>query len=39
MVDAYAARNVVATSRVTKIDEQGARLVPAVDAPPVLRLV
>jgi homoserine kinase len=39
MVDAYASRNVVATSRVTKIDEQGARLVPAVEAPPVLRLV
>jgi homoserine kinase len=39
MIEAYASRNVTATARIAKIDEQGARVVPAVEAPPVLRLV
>ena len=39
MADAYARRNVKSDWRVTKVDEKGARLLPAVEAPPVLRLV
>src|SRR3954467_7418293 len=39
MVDAYGRRNVKAEWRVTRVDEKGARLLPAVEAPPVLRLV
>ena len=39
MIDAYAMRNVKAEGRVTRVDERGARLLPAVSAPPVLRLV
>jgi homoserine kinase len=39
MIDAYAARNVKADARVTRIDERGARVLPAVSAPPILRLV
>lgn len=39
MVDAYARRNVKAEWRVTRVDQQGTRLLPAVEAPPVLRLV
>ncbi|MEO5568983.1 MAG: homoserine kinase [Gemmatimonadaceae bacterium] len=39
MVEAYERRNVKAAWRVTRVDEQGARLLPALDAPPVLRLV
>jgi homoserine kinase len=39
MVDAYAKRNVNADWRVTRVDEQGVRLIPALEAPPVLRLV
>lgn len=39
MVEAYAKRNVKADWRVTRIDEEGAKLLPAVEAPPVLRLV
>ena len=39
MVDAYGRRNVKASWRVTRVDEKGAHLVPAAEAPPVLRLV
>lgn len=39
MVDAYGRRNVKADWRVTRVDEQGARLLPSLEAPPVLRLV
>lgn len=39
MVDAYGRRNVKAEWRVTRVDQQGARLLPALEAPPVLRLV
>lgn len=39
MADAYGRRNVKAEWRVTRVDEQGARLLPALEAPPVLRLV
>lgn len=39
MADAYSRRNVKAEWRVTRVDEKGARLLPAVEAPPVLRLV
>ena len=39
MVDAYRQRNVQADWRVTRVDQQGVRLLPALDAPPVLRLV
>jgi homoserine kinase len=39
MIDAYAVRNVKAKARVTRIDERGAHLLPAVSAPPILRLV
>jgi homoserine kinase len=39
MVDAYARRNVKSDWRVARVDEKGARLLPAVEAPPVLRLV
>jgi homoserine kinase len=39
MVEAYARRNIRAESRVTRVDERGARVLPAVMAPPVLRLV
>jgi len=39
MIDAYAARNVKADARVTRVDERGARVLPAVSAPPILRLV
>ena len=39
MIDAYAMRSVKADARVARIDERGARVLPAVSAPPVLRLV
>jgi homoserine kinase len=39
MVASYGRRNVKAEARVTKVDEHGARLLPAAAAPPVLRLV
>lgn len=39
MIAAYARRNVKAEGRVTRVDEQGARLMPELEAPPVLRLV
>lgn len=39
MIDAYGMRNVKAEARVTRIDERGARVLPAVSAPPILRLV
>jgi hypothetical protein len=39
MVAAYLRRNVKADWRVARVDERGARLLPAVEAPPVLRLV
>jgi homoserine kinase len=39
MADAYTRRNVKAEWRVTRVDEKGAQLLPAVEAPPVLRLV
>ena len=39
MADAYSRRNVKADWRVTRVDEQGARLLPSLEAPPVLRLV
>jgi homoserine kinase len=39
MADAYGRRNVKADWRVTKVDERGARVLPALEAPPVLRLV
>lgn len=39
MIAAYANRNVKADARVTRVDERGARILPAVMAPPVLRLV
>jgi homoserine kinase len=39
MAEAYGRRNVKTDWRVTRVDEQGARLLPALEAPPVLRLV
>jgi homoserine kinase len=39
MAAAYERRNVKADWRVTRVDEQGARLLPSLEAPPVLRLV
>ena len=39
MIDAYGKRNVKADARVTRVDERGARELPAVSAPPILRLV
>jgi homoserine kinase len=39
MIDAYAMRNVKSEARVTRVDEQGARVLPAISAPPILRLV
>lgn len=39
MVAAYGRRNVKADGRVTRVDEEGARLLPQLEAPPVLRLV
>jgi homoserine kinase len=39
MAEAYGRRNVKADWRVTRVDEKGARLLPAAEAPPVLRLV
>jgi homoserine kinase len=39
MIEAYAIRNVRAEARVTRVDERGARVLPAVMAPPILRLV
>jgi homoserine kinase len=39
MVAAYGMRNVKAESRVTRVDVNGARILPAVAAPPILRLV
>jgi homoserine kinase len=39
MVEAYTRRNVKADWRVAKVDERGAQILPAVEAPPVLRLV
>jgi homoserine kinase len=39
MIAAYGRRNVKADGRVTRVDEDGARLLPQLEAPPVLRLV
>jgi homoserine kinase len=39
MVEAYARRNVKADWRLTRVDEKGTRILPAAEAPPVLRLV
>lgn len=39
MAEAYARRNVKAEWRVSRVDERGTRLLPALEAPPVLRLV
>jgi homoserine kinase len=39
MAEAYGRRNVKADWRVARVDEKGARLLPAAEAPPVLRLV
>jgi homoserine kinase len=39
MAEAYGRRNVKADWRVARVDDKGARLLPAVEAPPVLRLV
>jgi homoserine kinase len=39
MVEAYGRRNVKAEWRIARVDEKGTRILPAAQAPPVLRLV